>query len=54
MSRMYKTEPAVETCSVTEEFRDRHLLRQELEHRIRNVRVSDTHITSRDSGKGLG
>ena len=37
-----------------EEFRDRNLLREELEQRIRNVRVSDAHITSRDSGKRLG
>ena len=37
-----------------EEIRDRHLLRQELEHRIRNVRISDPHITSGDSSKRLG
>ena len=61
LSRTYKLEPAVEACSLTdssgqplEEFRDRHLLREELEQRIRNVRVRDTHITSRDSGKRLG
>ena len=36
------------------EIRDLHLLRQELEHGIRSVRVGNPHIAGGDSHKGLG
>ena len=36
-----------------EEFRTRHILIQVLQHRIRNVRDSDPHVTSGDSSKRL-
>ena len=62
MSRTYKSGPVVEACSVTHlsventyrNLRYRDLLRQELEHRIKKVRISNTHLTSRDSGNRLG
>ena len=54
MSRTYKLEPAVKTCSVVDSPVDNNSELSEQQHRIRIVRIGDPRNASGDSIKRLG